>query len=213
MGKTIEMTGKRFGRLTVIRKDEIPGAKRQAFWICLCDCGNEKRVDGQKLRNGNTKSCGCFSSEDRATRGVVHGHAAGGKASRTYISWAGMIQRCTNKNRTGYESWGGRGISVCERWMVFDNFVADMGERPSGMSIDRINQNGDYEPANCRWATHKQQQNNRRNNKLLTAFGKTQTLATWIEELGLNLATVQRRLRRGMSHDQALYPGNYCDNP
>ncbi|MCK0507933.1 hypothetical protein [Aromatoleum anaerobium] len=176
MGKIIDMTGKRVGRLTVLRFGGQNGGKGSYFWICRCDCGNETRVNGQKLRNGNTRSCGCFQHENAVRRATRHGHSAGGKVSGTYVSWTQMIQRCKTETNPQYPLYGGRGITVCESWMSFDNFLSDMGERPERMTIDRIDTNGDYEPNNCRWATQKEQQNNRRNNRLLTAYGKTQTL-------------------------------------
>lgn len=136
---------------------------------------------------------------------MIHGHAANQKKTSTYRIWGGMKARCTNPSEPAYKHYGGRGIAVCERWMNFPNFLADMGERPSRMSIDRIDNDGNYEPGNCRWATFAEQALNRSNNRLITAFGKTQPMKVWCEEYSIDSSTLERRLDRGvMSAEDAV---------
>jgi hypothetical protein len=156
----IDITGQRFGRLVVI-EDAGRTKVGRVIWFCRCDCGGRTTVEGVLLRNGNTKSCGCGQSP------FIHGHSRRGMWSPTYFSWQKMLQRCNNPNSDRYKYYGARGIIVCERWLhSFENFLADMGERPPKRSIDRINNNGNYEPGNCRWATQSEQVRNSRRHKL-----------------------------------------------
>lgn len=188
MSRFIDLTGKRFDRLIVVRRahnDKWGGSS----WLCKCDCGDKETiVGGGHLRNNHTRSCGCLQKE------IVtkHGHSNG----KTYQSWDHMIQRCNNPNYDQYKDYGGRGINVCERWMKFENFIKDMGERLSrNHSIERIDNNKGYYKSNCKWATRKEQQRNSRHNHLKTYNGKTQCLAVWAEEYNINISTLCYRIK------------------
>jgi hypothetical protein len=171
--KLIDLTGKQFGRLTVVTLHGRD-AHRISTWLCRCECGNSSVVSASRMKRGRTKSCGCLMREvARANlrgnnHGLTHGHSRlhkqTGKRGHTpeYITWRGMLQRCNNPSAANFQRYGGRGISVCERWESFENFLADMGPRPPAHTIDRIDVNGHYESGNVRWATAKEQTRNRR---------------------------------------------------
>jgi hypothetical protein len=150
----IDLSGRRFGRLIVI-KDAGRTKIGAVVWLCRCDCGAETNVPSWDLKSSNTASCGCGV-------GVKHGHTSNGFRSPTYYSWLNMIQRCTNSANTYFHNYGGRGITVCERWRNFENFLSDMGERPPHHTIDRIDNERSYQPDNCKWSTRKEQAKNKR---------------------------------------------------
>lgn len=192
MSKFIDLTGKRFERLLVIKKLGT-NRWRNSYWLCRCDCGKEKIILGYNLKNGHTQSCGCLFKEGNNTK---HGHSTTIKVSKTYEAWAHIIQRCTNPNNKDYYNYGGRGIKVCKRWLKFENFLKDMGEAPEAHQIDRINNNGNYCKSNCRWTTSKINNRNRRDNRLITHEGEKQCLAAWAEEYQIDYRLLWQRIYR-----------------
>lgn len=207
-----DLTGQRFGRLTVIQR-EGNCKWGSIMWLCHCDCGGEKIVSGATLRDGRTQSCGCLRKERVSETHRTHRS----RRSRLYYIWNLMIQRCTNPNNGSFPYYGGRGITVCEEWRTdfgaFRDWAMANGYDetvPRGQcTIDRINNDGNYEPANCRWVDMKIQATNRRNNnnqnnQVITYNQKTQTLAQWAKEYGINKNTIRLRLRRGWSIEKAV---------
>lgn len=197
-------TGEKFHYLTVLGLART--ASGRAGRLCRCVCGREIVTTSTRLRSGESKSCGCRSNEWR----TKHGHSSvNGTRVPTpmYRVWRAMIDRCTQKSYRGYHRYGGRGIKVCDRWSGDDgykNFLADMGERPSGTSIDRVNNDGNYEPSNCRWATAAEQSMNRSSNTLLEYDGRVQPLAAWAREFRIQSGTLIARLRNGWPLEVAL---------
>jgi hypothetical protein len=197
----------RFGRLTTV--GPVFYVCGQRLQVCACDCGKCVIVHLSNLTQAKTRSCGCLNAEKRRTSGIKHGHVANGKWSLTYKSWAAMTQRCQYAQSNRYYRYGGRGIEICERWIGrdgFANFLADMGERPSKHhTIDRIDNDGNYCPENCRWATREEQMRNRSNARILTHQGISQTVAAWSSQTGMDRHTIVSRIDvLGWSVDKAL---------
>lgn len=191
-----DLSGQTFGRLTALSLHSVP-AKGPVRWLCRCECGTEKIVDGENLKYGHTTSCGCAKGTHRHTK-------ANGK-SPTYVSWQSMMARCYYPSNPAHAYYKSLGIEVCERWHTFSNFLADMGERPDGTTLDRYpDKTGDYEPGNCRWATKKEQANNRVTNRSLEYKGQFYTLAELCEATGLTKDFLHGRLRNGWSVEDAV---------
>lgn len=171
--------------------------KRASFVECRCSCGDVATYRMDHLKSGASQSCGCLQKERTSVSNKRHGHSSGGKVSSEYGTWRAMIDRCENPSVNGYLNYGGRGIKVCTRWHKFENFIEDMGNKlKPNLSLDRIDVNGDYCPENCRWATKKEQANNTRKNCLVTAFGKTQTVPQWADEMNIDYSVLYLRLYR-----------------
>ena len=201
--KALDLTGKTFGRLTVLGRAGKLG--NDNAWKCSCSCspGKEVVVRASNLNRGDTVSCGCLKRERTITRNTTHGLAF----SPGYNSWRGMKSRCENPRNARYADYGDRGITVCDRWKnSFENFIADMGPPPSpAHSIERGDNSRGYEPGNCRWATDVEQTNNQRSNVLIEYDGKTQTIAQWARELEINYQTLRQRIQRyGWSVERAF---------
>lgn len=199
-----DITGKRFGRLTVLRfvgKNKYGSPK----WACLCDCGKETTAYTGHLNGGSKKSCGCMTRE--VGRKNAHLMLRHGKTlTNEYSIWQAMRQRCKNKSSPTYYRYGGRGIKLCARWEDFSTFLEDMGHRPKGHSIERIDNNKGYFPSNCRWATPVDQQNNRRNNIVIELGGQRMTMKQWATEKGICYSTVMRRRRAGWPPERLFDP-------
>lgn len=200
----MNLVGKTFGRLKVTERTRCT-IKHEYYYSCVCVCGASKEVRGSHLNSGDIRSCGCFREE----RLVTHGAAKNGKRTTEYRIWAMMHVRCSNPKELNYQYYGGRGIKVCRRWKKFENFLVDMGNRPSSKyTLDRINVNGCYKPSNCRWATRAEQNSNRRpfkrSNQVATAFGKTLKISQWAKLYGISLNTLKGRLCRNNDLEVAL---------
>ena len=197
MPRKLDLSGHSFGMLTASSQTRAKSGRRA--WVCRCECGGTTTVTTDHLKSGHTKSCGCLFIKARMAP-ASHGHSTNG-VSPTYRSWAGMLGRCRNKSNKVY---GGRGVSVCDRWRSFESFLGDMGECPSGMSIDRLNNDLGYSPENCKWSNRLDQSSNRRTTRWYEAMGKRLPIADWCRELGLNYSMVYGRLQNGWGIEEAL---------
>lgn len=201
MGRFIEMTGKRFGRLEVIERAANRGGS--VIWKCRCDCGTIKDIPAKTLRNGTAQSCGCLQKEKVSMANGTHRM----RKTRLYGIWHSMKNRCVDTNDIGYHLYGARGIKVCDEWRdsfeAFRDWAMANGYRDD-LTIDRNDPDGDYCPENCRWATQKEQQNNRRNNKRLFFNGEEHTMSEWAEITGIKVGTIHSRLKRGWTVEKTL---------
>ena len=190
MGKPLNnLQGFRFGSLTVLQLGEKQRPTNGAWWLCLCDCGTQKNIPATDMVQGKINSCGCEHAERIGNANITHGKSK----SRTYKLWMAMRNRCDRIN----QDYSCRGIVYDERWKSFENFLEDMGEAPEGLSLDRIDCNGNYHKANCRWATRVEQANNTRANVFIEWDGKRQTRSQWEKELGMRPKTLRSRIRAG----------------
>lgn len=205
MGRRINLVGKRFGNLTVIEKASNKGVKTR--WLCKCDCGNTVIVHTNSLMRDHTKSCGCLITDILKERNTTHGMYG----IRLYRVWNNVKRRCYTKNTPSYARYGGRGIKVCDEWLDFENFYdwsmkngykedADYGE----CTLDRIDNDGNYCPENCRWTSIKQQQRNKGTNHLITYNGETKTIVEWAEKLQVGSDVIRSRLYRGWDEIEAI---------
>lgn len=198
--KVTDIKGSKFGRWCVLSVDQESTNKVN----CRCECGTERAVIYDNISRGLSKSCGCLRVEV-SSMNTIHGRAKGeAKAPRAFASWLCMMRRCYVEATDGYNRYGGRGIAVHAPWRTFLNFLEDMGERPLGTTLDRKNNDGNYEPGNCRWATHAEQANNRKGNRILKIGEVEKTLAQWSVIIGCHSTTLSRRIKRGWSIGEAL---------
>lgn len=201
-----DLSGQRFGRWTVLSRaqDYRRGIPQ---WLCRCDCGETGVVRAGILKAGTSRSCGCFNRDDKRRICLARNTTHGMSKSPTHRAWVSMIARCHSPGASGFHKYGARGVTVCDRWRgSFEAFLADMGKCPPGMTLDRIDNAIGYAPGNCRWATQREQQNNRTNNRRITLGDTTLTLAQWSERVGVGRHTIDRRLSRGWPIEKALSP-------
>lgn len=192
-----DLTGRSFGRWTVIGFG-YKSRFGELLWNCKCECGREKAVKAAILRKGESTSCGCLHREAVTTHGMSN--------TRTFKSWDTMKQRCFNSNAPDFDRYGGRGIKVCERWRTsFSAFLEDMGERPEGYTLDRIDNEGDYELDNCKWSTGSEQQQNTRVSIWLTIGGETRPLKEWAKVACVGISSLRRRYHAGWKHEDIVY--------
>ena len=199
--------GDKFGRLTVIAESAEPySGENNRILICICICGAEKPVAAKDLVACHTQSCGCYKRDRTSETHFIHGEGHNDVRTPEYSAYAEMKRRCFDEDRPGYKNYGGRGITVCERWLEsYLNFLEDMGRRPTSRhSLDRIDTNKSYSPDNCRWATKKVQNNNRRSNRILEFRGEQKTLMEWSEITGIKRQAIEKRLVRGWDIERAL---------
>jgi hypothetical protein len=195
-GRIKDLLNKKFGRLTVIAFEDV--IHNRVYWRCKCECGGVVVKPANSLRNGDVKSCGCLPHDMLIERNTIHGMSK----TSIYTVWCSMIQRCTDKNHKRYNDYGGRGITVCDRWLnSFENFYKDMGDRPEGTTMDRIDNDGNYEPGNCRWATSEEQNNNTR---MTLRFKDGTPITPWGRTTGLCNETVRRAYHAGYQQDDIL---------
>lgn len=210
MGKFIDLTGQKFGRLTVIEQTDKRDSCGSVYWMCKCECGNTTKVITKYLKNGHTKSCGCLhiqKAKEQAKRMTIKNKKHNKSNTRLYHIYRGMISRCYSKTHRFYKNYGERGIEICDEWlndfMNFYNWAMNNGYDDT-LTIDRIDNNRNYEPSNCRWLTVKEQSNNRRTNTLYEYQGEMKPLKFICEKLNVKYGTIRKRIVSGMSLEEAL---------
>lgn len=199
----LDRSGRKYGRLTAIRVSHY-NERKQAYWLCVCDCGTEKSIFGGNLTSGAVISCGCYSRENPAH--LIHGAAKDFQHYPEYDIWLGMKGRVHNPNNKRFKFYGGRGITICQQWLdSFENFYRDMGQRPHPkLTLHRVNNNGNYCPENCVWATKKVQNREKTNTHWQTYQGERKSLADWADITGINYTALHQRLRAGWSVERAF---------
>lgn len=210
MGKFIDLTGQKFGKLTIINKADKRSSSGSIYWNCKCDCGNVTVVIGRHLKNGHTKSCGCLhikQAKEQARRMSQNNIKHNKSNTRLYHIYKCMLNRCYLKVHKFYKNYGGRGITICEEWkndfIIFYNWAIENGYKDN-LSIDRINNDENYEPSNCRWLSVKEQANNRRTNILYEYQGEIKSLKFICEKFNAKYGTVRKRIVNGMNLKEAL---------
>jgi hypothetical protein len=193
MGTLIDLTGQKFGRLTVIKLDHI---ERKSYWLCKCDCGKETISTSGDLKSGHKKSCGCLHDELSSIRLTKRNLTHGESNTRLYKIWTDIKKRCYRETFWAYSRYGGRGITLCQEWHDYPTFRdwCMSNGYAENLTIDRINNDGNYEPNNCRWVDRKTQSNNKSNVRTITYNGETKTIAQWAETLGINYQTLYNRI-------------------
>lgn len=204
MGIIKDITGQRFDKLIAKSFSHLDN-QNASIWLFECECGTSKLIRAKDVKAGKISSCGCKKIEMVRAKNYKHGNAERDKTTPTYNSWRGMIERCTNPSNISYKNYGGKGIKVYQSWLVFENFLSDMGEAPAGMTIERISIEGNYEPNNCKWASRHEQSRNHSRNVNITCYGRTQCLQDWANEVGINSWTIHCRVfKRNWSVKKAL---------
>ncbi len=201
--KKIDLLGFRFGRWLVVSPSESRG--QISTWLCKCECGTLRTVDANRLKSGRSNSCGCLRSELRAA-GHFSKPVHGMNGTLTYRVWSNMKQRCLNPDHFQFMNYGGRGIAVCKRWLSFENFFADMGEKPDGLSLERMDNNKGYDKKNCKWAIQSEQLANRRNTRKVKINGKFVLVTEASKATGLSARLIASRLDKGWGDELALSP-------
>lgn len=199
----IELTGSRFGRLIVIER--YKSIRKQWYWVCKCDCGKTTIVKAALLRSGNTKSCGCLQNDSRRLNRKTHGMSG----FRPYYVWKDMKKRCYDKTKKGYKNYGGRGIKICKEWINNPNLFCEWmfaNGYKKGMTIERINNDGDYKPSNCKLATMKEQCRNMRRNRFLVINGESKTISEWVETYRIPYSTIYARVAKGFVDKDIIKP-------
>lgn len=203
-----DLSGQKFGKLNVLKFNNINCKNRHAVWLCRCDCGSEILVESSRLTSGNTKSCGCLKAELNKSRALKHGHYN----ERLYKIWFDMKRRCYNNNRKAYKYYGAKGITVCKEWLNsynnFHNWALSHGYN-NNLTLERIDFNGNYCPENCKWIPQSEQTQNSSHNHFITFNNKTLTISQWSKEIGIAPKTIRERLNKGWNIKKVLSSQRY----